>query len=401
MAATLATVSAILKEIYEPKIRDQLEDTKVALKRIKSSSEGVSSQVGGRYVVFPLRVRRNAGLGARNEMEALPVPGQQGYTNARVGLKYLYGGVQLSGQAIELANENYQAFASVLQEEMTGLKDDLGKDQNRQVYGDGSGAVAVIKTVGTGVNTLTTLDPMYLQLGMMIDLVDGTSLGSATPTVKLSNRQITAIDTTTGVLTFDGAVGNSAVGDIIVRTGSVNREWTGFTKIFKNTGVLYNVDAATEPTWRAVVDTNGTPRALSEGLLIKMADDIRANGGKTTAMFSNLGVRRAYFNLLVQQRRYSNTKDFGGGFTGLTFTTDNGEIPFVADIDCPKKKVFFANEKELTLYQDQDWSWMNRDGSNWQRVIGYDAYEARMFQYSEIGCHRRNSQGVLDNIIEA
>lgn len=404
MPATLTTVSAITKEIYEPKIREQLQNEAVALKRIESSSEGVESQVGGKYVTFPIHTRRNAGIGARNEMEALPTAGQQGFNAARVSLRYLYGLMRLSGQTIELADSNFQAFASALDQETMGLKNDLKKDQNRQVYGNGSGAIATVGTAGVTVNTFTagTVNGVqYAQLGMQVDIVDGTTLGNATPTIKASNRQVTAIDTVNGVITFDGAAVSTSVGDIMVRTGSVNREWSGFNSILSATTVFQNVDPAVETTWKAVIDSNaGNNRALSEGLMILMADNIRANGGQVTAMFSNLGVRRAYFNLLSQQRRFTNTTEFEGGFKGLAFTTDTGDIPFVADIDAPKNKVYFINEKEITLYREADWEFMNRDGSMWQRVIGYDAYEATMYQYSQLGTHRRNTHGLLADITE-
>lgn len=401
MPASLATVGVLLKEVYEPTMQKQLNDETVALKRITRSSEGVETTVGGRYVTFPIKTRRNSGIGARNELEALPTPGQQGNAAARVGLKYLYGGVRLSGQTFELANKNYQAFTSVLEQELEGLTTDLAKDQNRQVYGDGSGAIATVTTAGTTVNTLSVGTVMYVQMDEMVDVIDGTTLGNATPTVKASNRQVTGINTTTNVVTVNGAAFSSAVGDIVVRTGNVNREWTGFSKIINNTGTLYNIDPTVEPVWKSEVDSNaGTNRALSEGLMINMADRIRSNGGKVTAIFSNLGVRRAYFNLLVQQRQYVGTKEFGGGFSGLAFTTDAGDIPFVVDIDAPKNRQYFVNEKELTLYRSADWEWMNRDGSMWQRVIGFDAYEATMYQYSEIGCHRRNTQGVITDLTE-
>jgi len=399
MPATLTTVNAILKEVYEPKIQDQLQHDAVALKRIEKSSDGVVSEVGGKYVTFPLHTRRNSGIGARNELEALPTAGQQGYASARVSLRYLYGLVRLSGQTMELADKNYQAFASALDQEMKGLKDDLLKDQNRQVYGDGSGAVATVATAGT-VNNIVTQTAQWAQLGMQVDVIDGTTLGNANPTVKASNRQVTAINMATNTVTIDGAAVAVAVGDIVVRTGSVNREWSGFGAIFK-TGTFQNVDPTIEPSWSPVIDANGgTNRPLSEGLMILMNDNIRANGGKVTAMFSNLGVRRAYFNLLSQQRRYTNTTKFEGGFSGLAFTTDQGDIPFVVDIDAPKNRVYFINEDEITLYRESDWSFMDRDGSKFQRVIGYDAYEATMYQYSQMGTHRRNTHGLLTDITE-
>lgn len=398
MPASLSTVASILKEVYEPQVREQLENRTVALKRIERSSDGIETTVGGKYVTFPLHTRRNSGIGARNEMELLPTPGQQGFTSGRVNLKFQYGGIQVTGQLIELADKNYQAFANALDQEIKGLKNDLGKDLNRQVYGTGVGTLATI--TADGANTVTVADTMYLQLGEQIDILDGTTLGNATPTVKASNRQITAINTTTGVVTYSGADATAVANDVLVRTGNGNREWTGLGAIIKNTGTLYNIDPTVEPLWAAQIDTNGSNRAVSEGLMIQMADNIQTAGGKVTAIFSNLGVRRAYWNLLSQQRQYVNTQEFTGGFKGLAFTTDQGEIPFVTDTDAPKNTMLFVNEDELTLYRESEWGWMDRDGNMFSRVYGYDAYEARMYQYSEIGCHRRNSFGKIDMLTE-
>jgi hypothetical protein len=401
MPATLTTVNAILKEIYEPKMREQLQNDAVALKRIERSSEGVVSDVGGKYVTFPLHTRRNSGIGARNELEALPTAGQQGYAAARIALRYLYGLVRLSGQTMELADKNYQAFASALEQEMSGLRSDLTKDLNRQVYGNGSGAIATVGTAAVTQNYIDSQTAQWAQLGMQVDIIDGATLGNPTPTVKASNRQVTAINTTTGRITFDGAAVSTVVGDIMVRTGNVNREWSGFGSIIAASGTFQNVDPSVEPTWAAVVDSNGgTNRALSEGLMLLQHDAVRANGGQITAMFSNLGVRRAYFNLLSQQRRFTNTTTFEGGFSGLAFTTDRGDIPFVVDIDAPKNRIYGINEKEITLYREADWEFMDRDGSKWQRVIGYDAYEATMYQYSQLGTHRRNTHFLLADITE-
>lgn len=395
MGATLTTVSAILKEIYEGPMNEQLNNDVVALKRVEKTSEGVTSDVGGKYVVFPIHTSRNSGLGARNELEALPTPGQQGTSAGRVGLKYLYGAVRLSGQTFELAASNAQAFMSTLDLEMNGLKADLQKDLNRQVYGDGTGAVATISANYTTVNVVTCSHVIWAQIGMQIDIMNGAS-------VVTSNRKITAIDTAAKTITFDGAAASGSIGYTIVRTGSYNREWTGLSKIVNSSGTLYNIDPTVDTVWVSSVDSNsGTLRALSETLMINMVDTVRTRGGNVSVILQDLGVRRAYFNLLVQQRRYTNTKDFGGGFTGLAFTTDQGDVPIVVDIDAPPSTQYFLTEKELKWYREGDWSFMDRDGSKWIRVAGYDAYDATMYQYSELGTHRRNAHGVIKDLTEA
>jgi hypothetical protein len=406
MPATLATIEAYLKEVYQGRIREQLNDEIVALKRITRSGAGVTNEVGGKYVTFPIHTRRNSGIGSRFESEALPVPGQQGHAAARVGLKYAYGGVQLTGQAISLSDTDAKAFAKALDNEVEGLKNDLKKDMNRQIYGNGNGAIGVATGANTGA-VVPVADARLFQIGMVVDTQTGT-------TVDNTNLVVSSISLTPGAntVTFTTTPGTAlAAADIIVRAGSGIRtagtkELTGLAAIVSDSGTLYNIDPTVEPEWRATVDANGgTPRALSEALMIKMTDAIRTKGGSTTLILQSLGVRRAYFNLLSQLRQTVNTQEFTGGFSGLAFTTDRGEIPVVADVDAPLSTQWFINEDAVTFYRDEDWHFIDRDGSMWKQVRDangdYDAYYARMVEYHELGTDRRNSHGVIRDITEA
>lgn len=396
MGATLVTASNILKEIYEPKLQDQLQNEMTTSKRLEQTSEGITNDVGGKYVVFPIHVRRNHGIGARLEMEQLPTAQNQGYASARVSLAYLYGAVRLSGQTMELAKTNAQAFASVLDQEMEGLRTDVAKDMNRQVFGT---SVGVLGTA-TGAYATTTIpmtNTQYMEVGMIVDVYDSTGV-----TQRATGRTVTAVNPNTNIV-LDGAnIAAGANGDIVVRQGNLNRETIGLQQIVSDTGTLYNIDPTVETKWKSIVNANaGTNRALSESLMIKMVDDIRTQGGKTTLITTTLGVRRSYFNLLVQQRQYNDTTEFEGGFKGLKFTTDNGDIPLISDVDCQPNRMYFLNEKALKFYREGDWSFMDRDGSKWQRVIGFDAYDATLYTYRQLGCHRRNSQGIVRDITES
>jgi len=393
MPATLTTVTAITKEIYEGKIVNQLQDEAVGFRRIEQTSDGVEETTGGKYVTFPIKTKRNAGIGYRNESELLPTAGQQGYANVRTGLKYGYGRVKLTGQTMELAEKNYQAFASALDLEMDGLKTDLTKDSARIFYQDGLGTLAVI--TADGANTVTVASVQYLEVGMMVDIMNGA-------TVVASNRQITAINKATKVVTYDGADALAANGYLLVRTGNYNREPNGLASIVTATGLLFNVDPATEPSWAATVDANGgVNRALSEGLMISTVDTVRTLGGKPSLILTSLGVRRAYFNLLSQQRQYTTTQEFAGGFKGLAFAAgQNGDIPVVTDIDAPPNTMYILDESSLKVYRSSDWSWMQRDGTIWKWVHDYDSYEAVLHKYWEMGVNRRNANAVIKDITE-
>lgn len=398
MAATLATIEPYLKEVYTGKIRRQLNEEITTLKRVTRSGSGVSTEVNGKYVTFPIHTRRNNGIGSRNEMDPLPIPGQQGYAAARLALKSAYGGFQITGQAIDLADNDSKAFARSMDEEIERLKVDVKKDMNRQIYGDGSGSISSITGAATG-NVIPVKDARLFWIGANVDIVTLPS------TVAIANRTITGVSVQNNTVTVSGAAPTVTAGQIITRQGSLAKEITGFAAIVDDTSVVYNINPAVEPEWRSEVSANGgTGRAITEQLMVQMADRIRVRGGKTTVIFQSLGVRRAYWNLLSQLRQIVNEQEFKGGFKGLAFTTDQGEIPVVADVDAPLGTQYYINEDALTFYRHKDWDWLDRDGSMFKQLRDangvYDAWYAQLVERHELGTDRRNTHGVIKDITE-
>ena len=397
MGATLSTVSAITKEVYGPRIVDQLESETTLLKRIEKTSQGTTSEVGGRYVTFPLKVRRNAGIGYRNENETLQAAGQQGWNSVRVPLKYGYGRVLMTGQTLELVNENYQAFASAMTEEMTGLKDDIKKDTNRILWGNGLGVLGTLDAVEpiaeVSISLGTNADSLkYIDMDMVVDILDATGV-----TVKAAGVTVTGLNFATGDMTISpGMTIATVAGDIVVRQGNFGREPQGMTSLVSNTtAALFNLSSTAEPLWSSTVDSTGG--ALSESKMISMADGIRTNGGRPSAIFTDLGTRRAYFNLLTTQRRFTGNSTFEGGFTGLTFAYDS-DIPVVTDVDAPAGKMWFVDESAFKVYRSKPWHWEDRDGGTWKWVQNKDAFEALIKQYWEFAINRRNTSAVMTGI---
>lgn len=397
MGATLTTVDAILKEIYGPRIINQLQDETVAIKRIEKSSDNIVETVGGKYVNFPLKVGRNHGQGYRNENEALPAAKRQKYTEVVVKLKYGYGRVRLTGQVMTLAEKNYQSFASAMDREMEGIKDDLVKDTNRIAYGDGTGLLGVINepAASGSITEHNVVSTRLFEVGMQVDVL---VISSGATTVL--DTEIEAVDTVNGTVTFADAFTGADDGTIgVYRQGSYGREPEGLGSIVGD-GELHGLNSSAQPLWQSVIEDNGgTPRALSEGLMISTVDKVRQNGGKTSLILGSLGVRRAYFNLLTQQRRYTDTKKFEGGFSGLAFNYGK-EIPMVEDPDAPPNLMYFLDESEMRVHHSKDWHWAEEDGNILKWVTGYDAWEAVMRKYWELGCQRRNAQAKLADLTE-
>lgn len=391
MPATMTTIDGLLKEVYALRLEDQLQSETTALKRIQRTSDGVVSTVGGRYVDFPIRVQRNTGIGYRNENEQIPNAGQQGYAAVHVPLKYGYGRVRFTGQTMKLADKNYQAFASAMDNEMDLFKDDVAKDQNFIVYSDGTGRRCTLTDTATSA-THTVDNPQYLEIGMNTDILlnsNGTSLSAANVILDINGSSVTWTASFTATLAHG-----------VYRQGDYSREPSGLGVIVDNAATLHGLAPGSQRKWAAYIDANGgTNRALSEGLMISVCDGIRRNGGKVSAIFTSLGVRRAYFNLLTQQRRYTDTKSFDGGFQGLAFNYGT-EVPVVEDVDAPPNRMKFLEEDKIKVFRESEWSWMDDDGTVLKWVQDFDAWQAVLCQYSENGTTQRNAHGELRDVTE-
>lgn len=400
---TMASISGLLKEVYEPQIVSQLYDDAVGWKRITSSSEGVTERAGGKYVDFPIVVGRNQGISYRNEEEELGDPGRGQYSEVHVELKYGYGRGRLSGQTFELADGNPQAFTTAVDTEMDLLKDAIKRDQNRIFYGDGSGLITPVSTNmgGNGLSFVVT-DPHFLQTEMDIDLLtmsNGTALAGGT------NRTISAINRTTKTVTVeaDSLPFNATTTEGVYRRGNYEREPEGLASIVDDTGILYGVDPSSVDEWRAVDINHGG--SISESVMVRMCDEIYQRGGKVSAIFTTLGVRTAYWELLQQQRRFTDDKEFNGGLVGTPFNYAGRQIPIVADPDLRPgvsgDLMYFLQEDVFKFYHTGDWKFIDRDGSMFRMVKGFDSYEFVMRRYWQLGIKRRNVNGVIRGVTSA
>jgi hypothetical protein len=406
---SLAIGTQILKQIYSDGVNEQINNETPALSHIKSTAKNITN-VGGAGVAFVAHFGRNHGIGARGELEQLPSAGQQVYARGTTGLKSLYGAIQATGQVMYQAKSNPQAFVDYVGEEMTRIKSDLAKDQNRQVYGDGTGTLATVDGVVTASTSIVVDSVLYLEIGTRIDILEVATIGNPTPTPQnTAYLTITNIDEATLTITVDVAQ-TLTDNDVIVRssrtaaggTNSWNKEWTGFASIINNTGTLYGIDPTVYPEWKAhtavPVDGGG---ALTELDLDDVIQNVRKKGSRPTRIITTPGVYRAYWNALQGLRQFVNKTDLNGGVGGgLSFTTPYGDIPMMTDFDAPAGIAWFPNDKEIALNTNVGWEFIDEQGATWQKMTGYDAFIAEMRNYSELTTYRRNAHGKLSGILE-
>lgn len=402
----LTIANALLKDIYSKGVTEQINSETPALGNIKSTATNISN-VGGAGVNFTVHMGRNQGIGARGEGERLPDAGQQTYARGTTDLKSLYGTIQATGQVMNQAKTDPQAFADVLGEEVTRLRTDLAKDQNRMMYRDGTGTLAAA-TAGDTTSFVVTVDNItWLEVGMRVDLLQASTLGNPVPTRRNPTADtfltITAIDKATKVVTFDQEVATITSGDVIVRSGgpvnSWNKEWNGFGNIVSATGDLHGISATTYSQWQSVVHTSvGT---LTELKMNAVVQDIRENGSKPTRVLTTPGCYNAYWNALQSMRQYVNKTDLEGGLGSLAFSTPYGNVPMLTDFDAKPGEMLFLNESHIFINTNVGWEWIDEQGDMWQKVAGYDVFVAEMRNYSQITTNRRNAHGKMTGVTEA
>ena len=393
----LTFASDALKLVYGD-LHEQLRDKTPALDFIQSSAAHLTQN--GKEARFDTHVGRNVGIGARDVRETLPSAGAQKYKQASLYLKNLYGAIEVDGQLFEQAADNYNAFINVVDNEIKGLKKDLARDFNRQIYGDGTGTIASVATAATASTTVTMDSTTWADVDMTVGFIRAGAFVSGT------NVTISAINDTTKVITFSAAI-TVQVGDKMVRysngTHSYNKEITGLGAIVAASGALHGIDPATTPVWASTVTTLGTPptpATLTELNLINLVQKVDKQGGDVDVFLASPGVYNAYWNLLQGMRQFTNSSELTGGQRSFSFEALGKPIKFISDYAAPSNTLYALTSSEMVLNRKSDWAWMDRDGSMWNRVGETDAYQARLFQYVELGTYRRNAHAKLTNIAE-
>ena len=164
-------------------------------------------------------------------------------------------------------------------------------------------------------------------------------------------------------------------------------------------GSLGKIDAYTSTYWdnqRTFGATPGTAEALTIMRVQQAINAGRQQGAMPSAIITSLGVQREFYRLLQANQQFvaPGATDYASGFSTLTY---NG-MPVIADLDAPYGKMYILDESTLKVFSDQDWHFLDGDGQTLRQVAGYDAYEAVMVRYMNMGATNRNKNVVINDI---
>lgn len=397
MGATLTTLSNLLKDYYLPPVVEQLNNEILILQRLEKRDQ----ELFGKQAVVPLHTSRSGAIRGVAEGGTLPTPGNQVYAKATYDLKYLYGGVQVTGPSMAKTASEAGSFLQALKSELDGIRNDLALDVARQCYGDGTGTIATTNAVTSTTVTLKSAEPIrkgYLYIGAVVDI--GTV---ANPTASASAQTITAVSTaSTGSISFAGSQTTSN-NDIVTRSGSNSANTTneidaGLQKLVStsaNTVGGIDASSAANSYWDNLRNTTGG--ALSLDTMMQAYNQVKVAGGNLTAIIGSYGLQRSYFNLLQSQVRYTEPTSIKGGFSVLDFMG----MPFIADRLAPFGNLYFLDESYLKVFTNRDWHFLDEDGHILKWVANQDAWQAYLARYMNMGASRRNCQMVVSGLTDA
>ena len=425
---TLEAADAVLKDDYKGTTVDLLNSSNILAAQLEKNTEDF---VGRRWV-RTLHVGRNHGVGARAEMGTLPTAGNQQYENTYGAVRSQYARIQLSGQTLEAMKNSKGAFIRALDSEMKGATADAMKDLNRQYWGTSDGVIA---TAASNASTTITLTGgaaarqdwlRHLEEGFLIEIRDVSAANALlSPAGGLGVR---SVDYDAGTIVIENPDGTNATainvdaGDLICRYGAYGVsdnsgnpndgqiEMTGLQTIVDDTDILHTIDPASVPRWAAqVYDNGGTARAVSENLLMEtmMRGETRG-GGVVDLIIGNGGVYRSYANLLSSLKRFTNTVELKGGYSGIEIATPragrggkSNTTAFAWDPDAPDGSLYGLDLDALSIAMLLDWDWMDKHGAVLVQVGDTDAYSATLKTYRDLVTTNRQAHWVIKDITES
>ena len=389
----MTSADKALKTLYLGVVTEQINtNANPLLARIKQSTEDVWGKEIKRLAQYGV----NGGIGAGTETGSLPSAAGNNYEQFTLTLKNLYGTIELSDKAIRASENNAGAFVNLLNAEMEGLLKASSFNFGRMLYGDGSGVLCTVSSVGSN-NVITVNDVKNVVEGLVVDF---RAAANGAILTGYGARRITAVDRANKTITVSGATvaaQDVASGVLVTVQGSYDQEITGLGAIFKSSGNIYGLSRSTHKWLVPYMVSN--VGSISETVIQKAIDTLEEEAGShVNFIVCSAGVKRAFMNHLATYKRNTDYMDLNGGYKAISY---NG-IPVISDRFCPAGTMYLLNTDNFTLHQLCDWQWLEgEDGKVLKQVAGTPTYTATLVKYADLICDKPCGQGMLSGITEA
>lgn len=421
----------VLRNHYLPEVADALNHDYFLLERFGRLKD--KSMVQGKFVQHPIHNGRNAsGVGAVGIRGKLPTPTQQGYTEYQYPIRSLYGRILFTGLVTDASKTDIDSWLRAVDSEMTGIRDDLARQENRICQGNGSGIISQTPTAdGAASATQTMRFPPNLEGRATMDetAMDTTHFFEVDMRIAVINATtevildvVTVVSKTATTVTFNTSVTTTGGDDFFYVTGnddaltSTQLEGTGYQRepmgisgivSDSDTGAYHESSitgfqnvASTEDFNQAIVlDNSSVRRPLTEALVQKMVSEVEKKlKGNPTLMVGSYGIRDAFADLLLTYRRHVNRMELRSGFNTVSYN----EVPLVPDRDAYPNRLQFLDESDIRQHVlgSADYRFIDEDGSIYHRLQDEHAFQSTLYRRWTFGAMARGRHGTIVDLDE-
>lgn len=323
-----SAIGELLKKNIAPTIEPQFNEDSYMLSNIpKNKRSGFKNNT----IYLDLRRSRNESIASISaSTTSLPTAGSQKRSQASVNDTYTFGTFQLDMRTLAHAEGNEDSIVNILTEETEGLRKDMSKDVNRQLFGDGTAVLATVASNSAGT-TVTVDSTKYIYEGQLL-------------TINTDAVEVVAVTSDT-TFTITGAATVVAAETVVKTEGS--SEMNGLA-LAVGVGNFENITVATNNFWKSYVDSTTETYTTATALEADMraAKTAVNKYGKVSTILTTYELRDGYINLNVTNQRFVDSVELKGGF-GMAPTFDG--LPVVADFDCQTGVMYFLDWDAISL----------------------------------------------------
>jgi hypothetical protein len=372
-AATVVNTPLILKNVWENKIEDYFHH--------EQPFQALVSQDSDWDGLYRLVTVATGGMAGRSTVfgDALANKSPPTYLQMQVAVRDNFATWSVDHKLITLSRSDRGALVRALTSSTEAAMDKLKTSHNFMNWRDGGGCIGRFSTTSTNTGTLYDLnDIRNLDIDDVIEFAadSGIAAGGVCP----ASLTVTGLNEDTGVVTFNAnlsTVPGISATPYIFHKGDYNNAWYGVpsycTLEAPGVGIvpasIWGMSRTSNPTLLAGSRFTASNMLLLEGIKKALASSFRRRI-ETTHLFMPPEVFNDLEMSLQGQRRYTEEKVGGVGFTALEFTMQGGKsVKCYSDADIPKnstattKYVFGLNLKKFKFstagtYPD----WLNKVG---------------------------------------
>jgi hypothetical protein len=398
----LTAMNPVLKELIDNQIvQDATYKNNVLYSMLKKNTN-----MGGKYTPQPIQIGKGQGRSANYTAATAN-------QTANVFKEFLLTPVKdysigtIDRLTMLSANSDKKAFVQALKSARDGALDVLNNSLGQAVYGSGTGTVAAIGSITSGVITLANPQTaVYFELNQTLQQA---ATDGGTPVSALG--YVVDIDRVDGTVTVSAsAIGGSAgtptawaSGGFLLINGDSNAKMSGMQAWLLATAPsggdnFYGVNRSVDRVRLGGCFWDASQQSLEEGVQDGLNFVDTVGGGKTDIVVMNPYSFTNFRKSLGSKVQYVDMQATPTvGFRGIEIDGPNGTVKVLSDRWCPPKTA-------LALQMDtwQLWSvgeapaLVEDDGLIMRRTPGQDSFFFELAAYIQLGCNAPGKNGLFN-----